>query len=50
MAQIALDGSGIDTVIRQFVTAAMPQHVRMDFHIETGCAGRAFDHGLEATI
>jgi hypothetical protein len=28
MAQIALNGAGIDAVIRQFVTAAMPQHVR----------------------
>jgi hypothetical protein len=39
VAQIALDGARIDAVIRQFVTAAMAQHMRMNFHIETGCAG-----------
>jgi|SRR6516164_3094767 len=31
VAQIALDGSGIDAIICQFEAAAMPQHVRMDF-------------------
>ena len=30
MAQIALDGARIDAVVRQFVAAAMPQHVRVD--------------------
>jgi len=34
VAQIALDGSRIDAVIRQFVSAAMPQHVGVNFHLE----------------
>ena len=49
VAQIALDGSGIDTIICQFEAAAMPQHVRVNLHIETGHFGRAFHHGLEAS-
>jgi hypothetical protein len=39
VAQVALNGARIDAVIRQFVTAAMPQHVRMDFHVEARRAG-----------
>jgi len=50
VAQIALDGARIDAVIRQFVTAAMPQHVGVDLHIKARCAGRAFHHGLEAAF
>ena len=41
VAQIALDGAGIDAVVRQFVAAAMPQHVRVDLHVEARGAGRA---------
>ena len=48
VAQIALDGARIDAVIRQFVTAAMPQHVRMDFHVEARRAGGTLHHGLKA--
>jgi len=50
VAQIALDGARIDAVVRQFVAAAMPQHMRVDFHVETRCDSRAFHHGLEATF
>jgi hypothetical protein len=42
-------GSGIDAIICQFEAAAMPQHVRVNFHIEPGGFGRAFHHGLEAS-
>jgi hypothetical protein len=28
----------------------MPQHVRVDFHVEARCAGRVLDHGLEAAF
>jgi hypothetical protein len=49
VAQIALDGSRIDAIICQFEAAAMPQHVRMDFHVETDRFGRAFHHCLEAS-
>jgi hypothetical protein len=48
VAEIALDGPRIDAVICQLVAAAMPQHVRMDFHVEARRAGRALYHGLEA--
>jgi hypothetical protein len=48
VAQMALDGPRIDAVVRQFVAAAMPQHVWVDFHVEVGDVGRAFNHGLEA--
>jgi hypothetical protein len=41
VAQIALDGARIDTVIRQFVAAAMPQHVRVDLSVKTRRAGHA---------
>ena len=50
MAQIALDGARIDAVICQFVTAAMPQHVRVNLHVKARRAGRAFHHGLEAAF
>jgi hypothetical protein len=32
VAQIALDGSRIDPIIRQLVATAMPQHVRVNLH------------------
>jgi hypothetical protein len=35
----------IDAIIRQLVAAAMPQHVRVDLHVEGRCAGGAFHHG-----
>ena len=41
MAQIALDGARIDAVIRQLVAAAMPQHVRVNFHVKVRRADRA---------
>jgi len=50
MAQITLDGSRIDAVVRQLVAAAMPQHVRVDLHVKASRAGRAFHHGLEAAF
>jgi hypothetical protein len=50
MAQIALDGARIHTIIRQFVTAAMTQHVWVNFHIETSRAGGTIYHGLKAAL
>ena len=50
MAKIALNGTGIHAIIRQFVTAAMPQHMRVDFRVKAGRSGRAFHHGLETTL
>ena len=45
--QIALDGPRIDAIIRQLVAAAVPQHVRMDFHVEACRAGGTFHHVLK---
>jgi hypothetical protein len=50
LPQIALDRARIHTVIRQFVSATMSQHVRMDFDVEARRAGNTFHHGLKATI
>ena len=50
VAQIALDGARIDAVVRQFVAAAMPQHVWVDLHVKVRRASRAFHHGLEAAF
>src|SRR5262249_18489823 len=50
MAEIGLNSSGIDPVIRQLKAAAVPQHVRMDLDIEAGSAGRTIHHRLETTL
>jgi len=50
VAQIALDGARIDAVVRQLVAAAVPQHVRVDLHIEARRTSRAFHQGLEAAF
>jgi hypothetical protein len=47
VTQVALNGARIDAVVRQFVAAAMPQHVRMDFHFEARRAGNTLHHGLK---
>jgi hypothetical protein len=44
VAQIALDGSRIDAIICQLVAAAMPQHVRVNFHVEARRPGRTRGH------
>ena len=49
VAQIALDRACIDAIIRQLVPAAMPQHVRVDLHIEASSFTGSFNHRLEAT-
>ena len=50
VAQITLDGARIDTIVCQFVAAAMPQHVRVDFHVKARRASGTFYHGLEAAF
>jgi hypothetical protein len=47
VVQIALDGTGIDAIICQFEAAAMPQHMRVNLHIEPGSLGCASHHGLK---
>jgi hypothetical protein len=34
VAEVGLDRAGIDTVVRQFKSASVPQHVRVELHIE----------------
>jgi hypothetical protein len=48
VAEVGLDGPGIDAVVGQFEAASMPQHVRVDLHIEACSLTSAFDHCLEA--
>jgi osmotically-inducible protein OsmY len=53
VTKITLDGARIDAVIRQFIAAAMSQHMRVDFRVirvKAGRSGRAFHHGLETTL
>jgi hypothetical protein len=50
VTKITLDGARIDAVIRQFIAAAMSQHMRVDFLVKAGRSGRAFHHGLETTL
>jgi hypothetical protein len=50
VVQIALDGTGIDAIICQFEAAAMPQHVRVNLHIEPGSLGCASHHGLKRPL
>jgi len=48
VAQIALDGSRIDAVIRQLVATARPQHVRVNLHVKARRAGRAAGEQIPA--
>jgi hypothetical protein len=41
VAQIGLQGSRIETLIRQRVAAGMPKHVRMDLKADFGCLAGA---------
>jgi hypothetical protein len=34
MPEIGLDRAGIDALVRQLKSAGVPQHVRLDLHIE----------------
>ena len=49
MAEVALNGAGIDAVVRQLVAARMAKHVRMDFHLKSGGLPSALHHRLKAT-
>src|SRR6478752_4371846 len=50
VAEIGLDGPGIDAVIRQFEAASVAQHVRVDLHIEAYSLTSALNHRLEAAL
>jgi hypothetical protein len=41
-------GAGRDSVRMLGVAAAMPQHVRVNFHVEPGSAGSTLHHRLKA--
>ena len=44
MAEIGLQSAGVVPVIREFVAASMPQHVRMRLEAELGQSPGALDH------
>jgi len=50
VAEIGLDGPGIDAVVGQLEAAGVAQHVRVDLHIEACSLTSAFDHRLKATL
>ena len=50
VAQIGLDRSGIHTVVGQLETASMPEHVRVDLHIEACSLVGSLDHRLKAAL
>ena len=50
MAEIGLDGPGIDAVVGQLEAAGVAQHVRVDLHIEACSLTSALNHRLEATL
>ena len=49
MTEVSLDGAGIDALVGQLVAARVPEHVRMELHIEARRAAGALDHPLKAT-
>jgi hypothetical protein len=50
VAEIGLDCSGIDAVIRQFEAAGVARRVRVDLHIEASSLTSALDRRLKATL
>jgi hypothetical protein len=50
MTELSLDGAGIDAIICQLETAGMAEHVRVDFHFETGTLTSTLKHGLKAPL
>jgi len=48
VAEIGLDGPGIDAVVGQLEAAGVAQHVRVDLHIEARSLTSALDHRLKA--
>jgi hypothetical protein len=49
VAEIGLDGPGIDAVVSQLEAAGVAQHVRVDLHIEAYSLTSALNHRLKAT-
>ena len=50
VAEIGLDGPGIDAVVSQLEAAGVAHHVRVDLHIEAYSLTSALDHRLKATL
>jgi hypothetical protein len=50
VAEIGLDRSGIDAVVGQFEVTGMPQHARVNLHIEACSLTSALDHCVKATL
>ena len=50
VAEVGLDGPGIDAVVSQLKPAGVAQHVRVDLHIEACSLTRALDRRLKAPL
>ena len=50
MPEIGLDRAGIDALGRQLKSAGVPQHVRVDLHIEASGLTGSLQHRLEAAF
>ena len=50
VAEIGLDRTGIDAIIRQLKSTGMAEHMRVDFHFETGSLTGTLKHGLKAPL
>jgi hypothetical protein len=48
--EVGLDRPGIDALVGQLKTAGVPQHVRMDLHIEASGITGSLDRRLEAAL
>src|SRR5438067_2355619 len=48
VAKPILYGSRVDTVVRQLVTAAMPQHVKVDRQWQLGARSQRFDQPVKS--
>jgi hypothetical protein len=44
VTEVLLNGSRVVTVVRQFVTRGVPEHMRMDWEIETRFLSSSSDH------
>jgi len=50
VAQVGLNGAGIDAVIGKLVAATVPQHVRVHLDVKTSGLRSALHHRLKTTI
>jgi hypothetical protein len=46
----SLNSSGIDAIVSQLEAAGVPQHVRVDLHIEAGDLAGTLNHRLKTSL